>query len=922
MHHRHVFRWACVSLFIIVAALQASAAPPPGYYDSAQGLSGTPLKNALHNIIKGHTVISYSATEAALKVVDEDPNNSNNVLLHYKGTSVAKSGFGSTWNREHLWPQSLGADVSPKKSDIHHIFAEDESINSSRGNSVFDNVYPNQTGSAAGNYWTSSKFEPRDAQKGDVARALFYMDVRYDGTGGESDLNLVNSTSPSYGQMGVLPTLLQWNTLDPPDDLERARNDKIYQSYQHNRNPFIDHPEYANLIWAPVSSGDTVSVSFANRAGASVAAGTVNYPVLSFTLTAGSNEWDLASVTVRNIGTLAASGISEVRLYRDADNSGTVSSGDTLLATQTFSGSTAVLTCTAPSRVTTTAASFLIVATVAATAPTGQTLQLQVDANSLVHAASGGSDVDPTFAAFASSAASVTGGVTSGDTLSVSFADIAPATVSPGQADVPFVRIRCSANTNEWDLASVQVGKTGTLPDASVSSVELYRDVDGNGAVGNGDVLLASGTFASGSATLVLPSPLRITTAQTDFLLVATFSGTLTNGQTVALRVNANGLTSAPTGGNDVNPTFSAFGSSTATVTNGVTDGDTLNVQVTSLAPASADAGATDIPLLAITLTASSNEWDVDTMSFTKMGTCPDASISQVKVYFDADNSQSVTAADTLIVSSAITSGGFYMGLGSWRITSTPSQFLVTADLAPTAPDGTNFQVALAANGIVHASSGGNDIDPTFAAQSTPAISVVNNSIGNVKIVMVSTRGSDGTAAKEFIVLGNHSNTQVSLSGWQLRSRAGGATSDSVLNLSGSIPPYGHFLIASQPYGATCEGLTADQTDSNTSGLFGGMSDTTGRSIGLMNGTTRVDGFSFNGGATNPNNLHEGTAFVGSSGSSTVSYHRKRPGSTIGPYTDTDNNASDLENITSKTPLNSLDKSIGTTAGVEVWMLY
>jgi endonuclease I len=858
-----------------------------------------------------------------LGVVDEDPNNTNNVLLHYKGTSVPKSSFGTSWNREHLWPQSLGADVSPKKSDLHHLFAEDVSLNSSRGNSVFDNVYPNYTGSGYGNYWTSSKFEPRDSQKGDVARALFYMDVRYDGTGGESDLILLDTVSPSYGQMGVLSTLLQWHNQDPPDNAERARNDKIYQLYQHNRNPFIDRPEFANLIWAPVSNNDSLTVAFTNRATATVSAGAVNYPMISFTLTASAHEWDLGSITVRNIGTLADSNISQIRLYRDADQSGTVTTGDVLVATQTFSGNVATITCSPAPRVTTTPSAFLIVATVAPSAPNGQTLQFQVDANSIHHAASGGNDIDPTFSNFASAAATVTGGVSNGDQLSVTFSNLAPSTVSPGATDVAFVRLQCAAQSNEWDLGSMSVALQGTMPASSVSSVKLYRDANSNNIVDAGDVLLASATPSGTNLTLTLASPLRITTSQVNLLLVATFSGTLTNGKTIGLSIPSNGLVSSSTGGSDINPSFSTFSSGLASVVGGVTDGDTLNVTVGNVAPSQVQAGAVDVPLLAFTLSASSNEWDINQISFTKSGTCPDSGFAGAKLYYDADASFNVSAGDTLIDTATVSASGFVISMGSWRVTTTPAHFLLAIDMAPSAPDSTQFQIALAANGITHAASGGNDVDPNFSAQSTLPITVQNTNMGTIKIVMVSTRGSDGAAGKEFVVLANQSSQAISLTGWQLRTRGGGDTTDKVLNLSGTVPGYSHFLIASQAYGSNCEGKTPDFSDTNTNGLFGGMSDTTGRSMAVMDASlNKVDGFSFLGGATNPNNLHDGTPFTGSSGSSTVSFHRKRPGGNVGPYQDTDNNASDLENISSKTPLNSADTTIGPGSAVDEWSVY
>ncbi|AXA36065.1 MAG: hypothetical protein D6691_05335 [Candidatus Hydrogenedentota bacterium] len=896
---------------LLIAATWLVAAPPPGYYDSAMGLSGNALRRALNNIIKNHTVLPYTSssttdTRAALKILDEDPNNTNNVLLHYKGTSVAKSSFGTLWNREHVWPQSLGADVLPPETDLHHLFAEDPSLNSSRGNSVFNYVYPNHTNSGYGNYWTSTQFEVRDPQKGDVARALFYMDVRYDGTGGAADFVLSNTTSPSYGQMGVLSALIQWHNFDPPDAREQERNDKIYTLFQHNRNPFIDHPEFVYLIWGPVANGDTLNVAYTNRATATVGAGSANYPLLSLNLTANSNEWDLQSVGLSNIGTLPDSGISAIRLYRDMDNSGSVTAGDIELAWGTFSGGNLTLTCADPSRVTTSTVNFLIAADVATTAPTGSTLRVQV--NSLTSSSTGGTDPNPSFTAFSNTPATVSGGVSDGDTLSVSFTNRAGATISAGAVDYPFVTLQCAANSNEWDLASLAITKLGTVEDSRVVAVKLYYDVDQDGVADTGDTLLDTKTLSSGTATFAPSQPFRITTTPVHLLVVATISSTQTNGQTLGFRINANGLTRSISGGNDVNPSFSAFDSGLASVTGGVTDGDTLSVSATSVAPTTVPAGAMNVPLLALTLTASSNEWDVNTISISRNGTLSDSQIPAVSLYEDANNNGVVDAGETELDIRNFSGGSVTFQLnGAVRVTPTPMYLLVAVDIANTAPNASTIGVTLNANGITSAASGGNDVNPTFSAQSSNLTSVVNiSAIPDVKIVMVSTRGSDGTAAKEFLVLANHTANTVSLSGWQLRTRAGAATSDITLNLSGSIPPYAHFLIASQPYGSNCEGVTPNFSDTNVSGLFGGMSDTTGRSIGLFDGTgtgaNRVDGFSFNGGATNPNNLHEGTAFSGGSGSSTVSFARKRPGGAGTFYTDTDNNASDLQTITSKTP--------------------
>ncbi|MGC8840339.1 MAG: endonuclease [Candidatus Sumerlaeaceae bacterium] len=903
---------------IICGALVANvlAAPPPGYYDSAMGLSGNALRQALHNIIKNHTVLPYTSssttdTRAALKLLDEDPNNTNNVLLHYKGTSEPKANFGTTWNREHLWPQSLGADVLPPNTDLHHIFSEDAVLNSSRGNSVFDNVYPNQTNSAYGNYWTGTRFEVRDPQKGDVARALLYMDVRYDGTGGEPDLVLKNTTAPAYDEMGVLPTLLQWHWFDLPDAREQQRNDQIYALFQHNRNPFVDHPEFVYLIWGPVTDNDTVSLSYTNRAAATVAAGATNYSLLSLELTTNTGEWDIQSVGVSNVGTLADNFIQAVRLFRDMDNSGSVSPGDILLATSTFSSANATLNCAYPSRVTTQTVHFLITADIATTAPSGQTLQIQVNANSLMHASTGGNDVDPSFTAFSSTAAVVSGGVSDGDTVNISFTDRAPATIVPSASNVAFVSVNLTANSNEWDLAGFSVAKTGTVPDNQITAVRLYLDNDQDGVADAGDTLLDTRAFAGGQATFSLTQPQRVTTVGAQFLVTLDTASLLSNGQTIGIQVLGNSFTSSPTGGNDFNPSVSNFSTALATVTGGVHDGDTLSVSSTNLAPTTATLGATNVPLLKLTLTASANEWDVGTIAVSKLGNADDSAVAAVKLYVDENGNDQIDSEEALIDFRTLSSGAatFQVG-GAVRVTPAPVRLIIAADLAASSPSGRMVGIKVNANGIVYSPSGGTDTNPTFADQASNLVAVINPTLPKVKIVMVSTRSSAGTASQEFIVLANHEASPVSLNNWQLRTRAGSSTSDgSPITLTGTIPAKSFFLIASNPYGSSCEGLTPDFSDTNTNGLFGGMADTTGRSIALYDGTAasanKIDGFSFAGGATNDVNYYrDGTAFSGNSGSAINSYARKTVPGTL-YYFDTDNNSTDLLVVASKTPKSS-----------------
>ncbi|WP_433832501.1 endonuclease [Actinoplanes sp. CA-015351] len=236
-------------------ASPTSSSSTDAYYANALGKSGTSLKNALHTIISSNvTTLSYDGVWNALKVTDQDPANSANVILLYSGTSRSKTlngGNSGNWNREHVWAQSHGdfGTANGPGTDLHHLRPEDVTINAVRGNKDFDDGGTAVSG-ASGNYTDSDSWEPRDAVKGDVARMLFYMAVRYQGDDAWPDLevnNAVNNGSNPY--MGKLSTLVQWNAEDPPSTAEKSRNQVIYSSYQHNRNPFIDHPEWVSSIF-------------------------------------------------------------------------------------------------------------------------------------------------------------------------------------------------------------------------------------------------------------------------------------------------------------------------------------------------------------------------------------------------------------------------------------------------------------------------------------------------------------------------------------------------------------------------------------------------------------------------------------------------------------------------------------------------
>ena len=238
-----------MTLYITVASDDPWADYYATCYTNGVLKTGTALKTALHDIIDGHTQYSYTQAETILGEIDECPTNSTMVQLLYLQIGRAKSNFGGgvgQWNREHVWANSHGInDVVPAYSDVHHLHPTDVTVNSTRGNLDFDTV----DGLSNSYSVSSTAFEPPNAGKGDVARAMFYMAVRYDGSDGIGDLELTNTIPTSGNLFGKLSTLLNWHELDPVNDYEIRRNNLVYTNWQHNRNPFVDHPEWARAVF-------------------------------------------------------------------------------------------------------------------------------------------------------------------------------------------------------------------------------------------------------------------------------------------------------------------------------------------------------------------------------------------------------------------------------------------------------------------------------------------------------------------------------------------------------------------------------------------------------------------------------------------------------------------------------------------------
>ena len=297
-------RYATCAMRLALATLALAAATccygapvaaqaPSNYYNTVNATSAATLRTTLHAVIDDHTRFPYTSggtdTWDILEDADQDPNNSSRILDVYRNASFAKAGGGnSNYNREHVWPNSYGfpnnGGTNYAYTDCHHLFLCDDNYNQARDRRVFDNgssgwneyttTSNGGVGGGSGSFpgnsnWQTTSNSPGGWQawndrKGDIARAMFYMDIRYEGGNNgssgvaEADLRLTDNTTlisqsatgsnQLIAYMGKLSVLVQWHQQDPVDSKEMARNNAIF-GYQGNRNPFIDNPIWADCIY-------------------------------------------------------------------------------------------------------------------------------------------------------------------------------------------------------------------------------------------------------------------------------------------------------------------------------------------------------------------------------------------------------------------------------------------------------------------------------------------------------------------------------------------------------------------------------------------------------------------------------------------------------------------------------------------------
>ncbi|MBO9690076.1 endonuclease [Chryseobacterium sp.] len=369
-----------IILFSVFAGL-AQAQAPAGYYNSANGLSGAALKTALSSIItNGHQDKGYNGLWTAYKTtdIDKDYENDGSILDIYSekpsGTDPYKytpgtdqcgtySTEGNCYNREHVIPQSLFNQASPMVADIHFIRATDGKVNGMRsnypygkvGSASFTSMNGSKLGTSASSGYSGTVFEPIDEFKGDVARMIFYFVTRYQSklSGFSSGDMLGSSTFPGL-QTWELNVLLAWHNQDPVSQAEIKRNNASY-TYQGNRNPFIDNPNYVNLIWGSQQpSGDTqapttvTGINISGKTSTSISlawsASTDNVGVTAYNVYMNGNLQTTVNSTSTTISGLAPS--TTYSFYVVAkDAAGNSSSNSSTVSGTTNAGSTTPTSC-------------------------------------------------------------------------------------------------------------------------------------------------------------------------------------------------------------------------------------------------------------------------------------------------------------------------------------------------------------------------------------------------------------------------------------------------------------------------------------------------------------------------------------------------------------------------------------------------
>ena len=266
-------------IFLFIFSVIGFSQIPPGYYDSTIGKTGYALKTELSRIITaGHIDRGYSALYTGYLTSDSDwfyENDSTVLDMYSENPSGADSYFynhgsrrcgsysaeNNCHNREHLFPQSGFGRGYPMRTDIHHVVPSDGYVNGQRGSLPFGEVtsttWTSQNGSKKGPCtfpgYANLVFEPIDEFKGDIARCMLYFATRYESQISSWTWGPLNGTSTQVYDQWFVNLLVKWHLQDTVSQREIVRNNAAY-TFQGNRNPFIDSPQWVTQIWTSTLS--------------------------------------------------------------------------------------------------------------------------------------------------------------------------------------------------------------------------------------------------------------------------------------------------------------------------------------------------------------------------------------------------------------------------------------------------------------------------------------------------------------------------------------------------------------------------------------------------------------------------------------------------------------------------------------------
>jgi len=371
--HKTNYMKARLLLFFLFFSFISFAQIPTGYYSTATG-TGYTLKTQLHNKIKGHTDRGYAGLWTTYSTSDRDNQNENDNTIFdlysenqsgndpYNYTySTDQCGTyaseGDCYNREHMIPQSVFNSAAPMVSDAHFIPPTDGKVNGMRADYPHGNVasatWTSQNGSKLGSSavsgYSGTVFEPNPAFKGDIARMYFYFATRYENTVAGYTYSMFNRTSNQVFTTAFRDMLLAWHSADPVSAREIARNNAIY-ARQGNRNPYIDHPEYVNMVWgnvadttAPTAPTNLVSSNItATSCSLSWAASTDNIGVTGYNVYQnGTLKTSVTGTTASITGLTASTSYSFTVKAKDAAGNVSASSTATNITTAAAADTTA-----------------------------------------------------------------------------------------------------------------------------------------------------------------------------------------------------------------------------------------------------------------------------------------------------------------------------------------------------------------------------------------------------------------------------------------------------------------------------------------------------------------------------------------------------------------------------------------------------